>query len=288
MGSRLSGSPAHREPENPQEKGVTVGQEVEYAVEADGVARLTFNRQQAMNAYTSKMIGECTEAIERFGANDDARVLVITGAGRAFCSGGDVKSAAELDIAATRQLGHATVMREGFHRFARAVRRLDKPIVAQINGPAVAGGLVIALLCDIRVASDKAVLGDPSGSVGLLPDEGGAWLFPRVMGMEAAMRMTLLGEVYGATEALRLGLVGEVVPHESLEGHVADIARRLAARAPLAVRLGKRMMLRAEESTFEQALSDAELAVMITNDSADFREGVEAFADKRQPKFRGR
>ncbi|MDQ4119038.1 MAG: enoyl-CoA hydratase-related protein [Actinomycetota bacterium] len=252
------------------------------------VARITLNRPDRMNAYTSRMAEELTDAVTAFGRDDELRALVVTGAGRGFCSGGDVRSNTEIDIAHRRMLGHATVMREGFHRLVRAFAQLDKPVVAAINGPAVAGGLVLALLCDFRVASARATFGDPSGTVGLLPDEGGAWLFPRTMGLEAALRMTLLGERYDADRALQLGLVGDVVPHDELPEATAALARQLAERAPLSVRLAKRMMLRAMESSLEQALSDAELAVMITNDSADFAEGLSAFTERRTPRFEGR
>lgn len=262
--------------------------DIEYDQIEHGIAQLTLNRPDRLNAYTSRMIQECADAVRRYAADDDLRALIITGAGRGFCSGGDVKSQTELDIADERQLGHATVMREGFHPFARVMRALDKPVIAAINGPAVAGGLVLALLCDIRIASDRARFGDPSGSVGLLPDEGGAWLFPRVMGLEMGLRMSLLGESYDAETGRRLGLVSEVVPHDELVDRSLDLARRLAARAPLAVRLSKRMMLKAQESTFAQALDDAELAVMITNDSADFKEGVAAFVEGRTPRFEGK
>jgi 2-(1,2-epoxy-1,2-dihydrophenyl)acetyl-CoA isomerase len=267
---------------------MTSYEDIEYETVEPGIARLTLNRPDSMNAYTSQMIQECTHVVARYAADDDLRALVVTGAGRGFCSGGDVKSQTELDLAEERQLGHATVMREGFHPFARAMRQLDKPVVAAVNGPAVAGGLVIALLCDIRIAGESAKFGDPSGTVGLLPDEGGAWLFPRTMGLEMALRMTLLAETYDAATAKDLGLVSEVVPDKDLADRALELARRLAARAPLAVRLAKRMMLRAQESTLAQSLDDAELAVMITNDSADFREGVTAFVERRAPRFEGR
>jgi 2-(1,2-epoxy-1,2-dihydrophenyl)acetyl-CoA isomerase len=262
--------------------------DVEFVVVEPGVAKLTLNRPRALNAYTSKMIRECASAVGRYADDDSLRALVITGAGRGFCSGGDVRSTAELDFADEHQIGHAAVMRQGFHRFARAMRLLDKPVIAAINGPAVAGGLVLALLCDIRVASEQATFGDPSGNVGLLPDEGGAWLFPRTMGLEMALRMTLLGETFTATRARELNLVSEVVPHGDLERRCLELARALSVRAPLAVRLAKRMMVKAQESTLFQALDDAELAVMVTNDSADFKEGVAAFVEGRSPQFEGR
>lgn len=252
------------------------------------VTRISLNRPDHLNAYTSRMAEELADAVATFGRDDASRVLIITGAGRGFCSGGDVRSDAEIEIADRRMLGHAVVMREGFHHLARTFRQVDKPIIAEINGPAVAGGLVLALLCDIRVAGEEARFGDPSGTAGLLPDEGGAWLFPRTMGLEPALRMTLLGEIFDARRALELGLVGEVVPQGELSRRVADLAARLAARAPLAVRLAKRMMVRSQESTLEQSLLDAELAVMITNDSSDVAEGIRAFTERRIPEFEGR
>jgi enoyl-CoA hydratase/carnithine racemase len=259
--------------------------EIAYGLVEEHVAKLTINRPHARNAYTSASIRACTAAVEQFGRDDDAHVLIITGAGDAFCAGGDIKHP---ELGEGRQLGHAMIMRDGFHAFALAMRRLDKPVVAMINGPAMAGGLALALLCDIRIASDTARFGDPSGSVGLTPDEGGAWLFPRAMGLERAMRMTLLGETYDARTAERLGLVGEVVPPAQLEGRALAIARQLAARAPLAVRLAKRMMVQAQESTLAAALEHAELAVMVSNDSEDALEGMRAFAERRPPRFTGR
>lgn len=252
------------------------------------VTRIVLDRPERMNAYTSELCGELVDALAAFAGDDARRVLVLTGAGRAFCAGGDVGDAADLAKAHERQLGHAAVMREGMHAVARALWECDKPTIAAIDGPAVAGGLTLALLCDLRIASERARLGDPSGNVGLLPDEGGAWLFPRAMGLEAAMRMTLLGETYDAHRARELGLVGEVVEHERLEARSLELAGRLAARAPLAVRLAKDLMRRGLTSGFETALRDAQAAVMIANESADAREGVTAFLQKRPPSFEGR
>jgi 2-(1,2-epoxy-1,2-dihydrophenyl)acetyl-CoA isomerase len=174
------------------------------------------------------------------------------------------------------------------HAVVRRLAALDKPTIAMVNGPAVAGGLTLALACDLRIAADTAVLGDPSGTAGLLPDEGGAWLFPRAMGLDAALKMVLLGETYGAGQARALGLVTEVVPAAELRERTMQLAGALAARAPLAVRLAKRMMRRGLELTLDQSLGDAELAVLVTNDSDDAREGVEAFRGRRPPVFRGR
>jgi 2-(1,2-epoxy-1,2-dihydrophenyl)acetyl-CoA isomerase len=255
---------------------------------AGRVGWLTLDRPQALNAYTTVMCDEIVDVLHRFQADDATRVLVLTGEGRAFCAGGDVRNADEAEEAHRRQLGHAMVMREGMHRVARLLHGLDKPTIAMVNGVAVAGGLTLALLCDLRVAAASARLGDTSGRVGLLPDEGGAWLFPRVMGMEAALRMTLLGEVYDAEKARELGLVGEVVPDAQLREHTAALAARLAERAPLAVRVAKKLMLRAAGTSLDHALGDAEFAVDVVNDSADVTEGVAAFVEKRAPRFEGR
>ncbi len=187
-----------------------------------------------------------------------------------------------------KQMGHAQEMRAGMHRVIAALHRMDKPVVAMINGAAVAGGLTLALACDFRIAADTARLGDTAGKFGLLPDEGGAWFFPRLMGLDRALKMSLLHEVYPADEALKLGLVTEVVPAAQLTERTLAFAREIAARAPLAVRLAKNMMRKALDGSLENSLDDAALSVMISNPSADVREGVAAFFAKRPPKFEGR
>ena len=258
-----------------------------------GVMRITLNRPQAMNAYTWRMTQELQSAIAAYRDDDALKALLITGAGeRAFCTGGDISGTGG-DPEHGRwvreaPMGHGREMREGMQAVVLALRRLDKPSVAMVRGYAVAGGLALALACDIRVAAASAKLGDTSNKVGLLPDEGGAWLFPRVMGLDRALKMSLLHEIYDAPTAERLGLVTEVVPDAELEARALLICETLAAKAPLAVRLTKMMMLKALETGLESSMADAQMAVMISNPSQDVREGVAAFREKRVPKFEGR
>jgi 2-(1,2-epoxy-1,2-dihydrophenyl)acetyl-CoA isomerase len=255
------------------------------------VARITMNRPQAMNAYTFAMCGELQGAISAFRDDDELMVLILTGAGnRAFCTGGDIGGSdqAHRERVAAAPMGRGREMREGMQAVVLALAALDKPAVAMIRGFAVAGGLALALACDFRFAAQSARLGDTSNKVGLLPDEGGAWLFPRAMGLDRALKMTLMHEIYDAATAIDLGLVTEVVADADLEARTFAFCEALAGKAPLAVRLTKMMMSRANDITLAQSMTDAQLAVHIANPSDDVREGVAAFREKRAPKFSGR
>lgn len=258
---------------------------------APGVARITLNRPQAMNAYNHVMTEELQSAIATFRDDDDARCLILTGAGeRAFCTGGDISGSnpAQRAKVAAQPMGQGREMRDGMQAVVLALRRLDKPSLAVIRGYAVAGGLALAMACDLRLAGTSAKLGDTATKAGLLPDEGGAWLFPHAMGLDRALKMSLLNEIYDAHTAAGLGLVTEVVADADLDTRALALAQALAAKAPLAVRLTKMMMAKAMETSLEASLIDAQMAVMITNPSDDVREGITAFRDKRQPKFNGR
>ncbi|MGC8534810.1 MAG: enoyl-CoA hydratase/isomerase family protein [Rhizomicrobium sp.] len=265
------------------------GQTILYTAGSDHIGELVLNRPAALNAYTSRMCSELVDALDAYQRDDRLRCLIITGAGRAFCAGGDVRGGdEEHDDYLHRQLGYAVQMREGMHRVITALHRMDKPVIAMVNGHAVAGGLALALACDLRIAGADAKLGDTSGRFGLLPDEGGAWLFPRAMGLDRALKMSWLAEIYSAEEALALGLVTEVVPQNKLHDHTRELAAAIAARAPIATRLVKSMMRHGLDSTLERALNDAAMAVMIANPTADVQEGVRAFAEKREPRFQGK
>ena len=255
------------------------------------IRRITLNRPKFLNAYNHVLCHEVTEAVDEYMKTDALRCLIITGAGRGFCAGGDISGEEPMEERMARinvQIGRGVEMRDGMHRVILALARCDKPVIAMVNGPCVAGGLALALACDFRVASDKAKLGDTSGKFGLLPDEGGAWLFPRFMGMDKALKMTLLAEVYDAAEAERLGLVTEVVPHDRLEARTLEFARALAGQAPLAVKMAKHMMQRSVDISLERSLQDACMAVMIANPTKDVEEGRKAVHEKRKPVFQGR
>jgi enoyl-CoA hydratase/carnithine racemase len=256
-----------------------------------GVGRITLNRPEVMNAYDVTMDRELQTAVGAYRDDDDLRVLVVTGAGtRAFCTGGDISGGnpEHARKVAAQPMGRGREMRDGMQAVVVALRTLDKPSVAMIRGYAVAGGLALAMACDFRFAGASARLGDTSGKVGLLPDEGGAWLFPRAMGLDKALRMTLLSEIYDAPKAAQLGLVTEVVDDDALEEATLGFAEALATRAPLAVRLTKMMMARSAGLSLEESIADAQMAVMIANPSHDVREGLNAFREKRAPKFEGR
>jgi 2-(1,2-epoxy-1,2-dihydrophenyl)acetyl-CoA isomerase len=252
------------------------------------IALVTLNRPKYLNAYTNPLCEELVKALHHYTEDDELRCLVLTGSGRGFCSGGDVSGEGDGPSYRNKQMGQAQEMRAGMHQVIKALHRMDKPVIAMVNGPAVAGGLALALACDFRIAAEGAKLGDTSGRFGLLPDEGGAWLFPRAMGLDRALKMSMLHEVYPAGEALKLGLVTEVVADAKLKDHTFAFARAIAARAPLAVRLAKNMMRKGLDTSLENSLDDAALSVMVSNVSEDVREGLRAFREKRTPEFKGR
>ncbi len=253
------------------------------------IATITLNRPEKLNAYSEAMVQSMLKAVDDARNGNDVRVLVVTGAGRGFCSGGDISPDFQYPARFRGQRMESLLeMRENFHQLVYSLRRFDKPSIAAVNGPAVAGGLTLALCCDFRIASDRARLGDTSLRFALIPDEGGAYLFPMYMGLEHALKMSLLSEVYDAQEALRLGLVTEVVPHDQLMVRTRELAARLAAGPPLALRVTKRMMYKQMTMDLENALEDAALGTIITNYSEDAREGVQAFHEKRPPRFQGK
>src|SRR5271163_3525088 len=177
------------------------------------VAVLTLNRPAKLNAYSEKMVHELLAAFADARDDDAIRAVILTGAGRGFCSGGDIGRDFQYPA---RYRGHKLEsmleMRENMHVLIRFLQHFDKPVIAAINGAAVAGGLTLALACDFRIAAESARLGDTSLKFALIPDEGGAYFFPRALRMDQALKMSLLSEIYPARKALDLGLVTEVVP----------------------------------------------------------------------------
>lgn len=263
-------------------------EQILYAKE-NQTATITLNRPAKLNAYSELMVHEIIAALADARDDDNTRALIITGAGRGFCSGGDISTDFQYP---SRYRGHRLEamleMRENMHQLVTLLRRFDKPTVAAINGPAVAGGLTLALCCDFRIAAQSARLGDTSLRFALVPDEGGAYLFPQFMGLEKALKMSLFSEVYSADEAKGLGLVTEVVPDAELTATARQWAERLAAGPPIAIRVTKRMMYKQQTMSLDNALEDAAMAVMLTNYCDDVKEGTAAFHEKRKPRFQGR
>jgi 2-(1,2-epoxy-1,2-dihydrophenyl)acetyl-CoA isomerase len=262
--------------------------EILYAKEKR-VATLTLNRPAKLNAYSEVMVHELLAALADARDDDEVRAVIITGAGRGFCSGGDISRDFQYPA---RYRGHRMEslleMRENMHQLVTFLRRFDKPVIAAINGPAVAGGLTLALCCDFRIAAESARLGDTSLKFALIPDEGGAYLFPKYLGLERALRMSLFSEVYPARQAKELGLVTEVVPDAELMATARAWAEKLADGPPIAIRITKRMMYKQQTMALENALEDAALGTMVTNYCEDVKEGIAAFHEKRKPKFQGR
>jgi enoyl-CoA hydratase/carnithine racemase len=180
------------------------------------------------------------------------------------------------------------MMREGIHRLLLRLSKFDKPSIASINGAAVAGGLSIALCCDFRIASDKAKLGDGILRFGMMSDAGGPWFLPRIVGLQKAIELILLGEVLDAMEAQRIGLVGKVVPHEELKSITQELAIRLTEAAPIALRMNKNCIYRELDMDLASALEDQGIAGEIVHRTEDAEEGLSAFREKRAPVYKGK
>jgi len=253
--------------------------------EADGVVTLTLHRPEKLNALTLRMGEELCAALESLGQRPGARVLVVTGAGRAFSAGGDLAAMTEL-------AGDPFAVDRGVRVYcdvARRLRELPLPVVAKVNGDAFGGALGMIMACDLRVARDDARFGFAFTRVGLsAADAGVSYFLPRLCGVAKAAELLLLGEVIGAREAERIGLIHRAVPGDELDRAAAELARRLAAGPPIALRATKRALydgLGRDMATDFQC--EAYLQALCFQ-SEDHREGLRAFRDRRPPVFRGR
>ena len=251
------------------------------------VATLTLNRPERLNAIGADMRNQLLAALERAEADPAVRVVMITGAGRAFCSGGDVKEMNERRAAGatTRRDPEVTPIRD---RILLKLQSTPKPVIAAVNGHAAGAGMNLALGCDLRIASDKAAFGQVFVKRGLHPDWGGTYFLPRLLGMAKAMELILFGELVPADEALRLGLVNRVVPEADFAQEARDWAERLAEGPPISMRLAKRGVYRNQLTDLASALEYETYAQQIVWNSEDAGEGIRAFVEKRPPAFQGR
>ncbi|HET7028188.1 MAG TPA: enoyl-CoA hydratase-related protein [Candidatus Limnocylindrales bacterium] len=248
----------------------------------DAVATITLDRPAALNALTIPMKRELLAALRSVDRDRAVRAVILTGAGRAFCAGQDLRERMEPDAPS---LGEE--LRERYNAIARAMRSLSKPIVGAINGVAAGAGASLAFGCDIRIAAEGVTFVLAFGRLGLIPDTGATWLLPRLVGPSRAVALALLNDPIDATEAERLGIVLKVVPLTSLLDEARAVARRLAESAPIGVAFTKRAMNASFDRDFDAAL-DFEAALQdLAGASADHREGLAAFLAKRAPTFSG-
>lgn len=251
---------------------------------SDGVATLTLNRPDAMNALDNTMAKELKDALKAVAKDAETRALLLTGAGRAFCSGQDLK--AVTGEGAPPTLGDH--LRKTWNPIVTAVYELEKPTVCALNGVAAGAGASLALACDLRVASEKASMMIVFSKVGLVPDSGATWMLPRLVGTAKALEMAYLAEPVAADEALRLGLVNRVVPPDDLDKEAGELARRLASGPTKAYGWTKRAMDRAWGTTLTDALEHEAHLQTAAGRTEDYEEGLNAFGEKRAPEFRGR
>lgn len=262
----------------------------------DHIATIAMNFPERLNAMNSRMMHELCDAVEVVKADSEIRVVILTGTGRAFCAGGDIKEMGEgiqrqqSGGQSFRMLGRAVNYRQGStHRFCLALMSLEKPVIAAVNGPAVGGGCSIALFCDIRIASDAARFAEYYARRGLLDDEGGIYLLPQVVGMGWACELLFTADDIDAAQAERIGLVNRVVPHDQLMDEARRLATRIARMPPLAVQMSKRALYwKQRVPEFEQALHYYTSTADVLKLTEDHKEGVESFLEKREPNYKGR
>ena len=249
----------------------------------DGVVTITLNRRERKNAVNGQMWDELLATFREISECATDRVVVLTGAGGDFCSGADLATGGQRG-----QPPHALSMMRHVGDVCLALYRLPQPTIAKVRGVAVGAGMNMALLCDLLVADESARFSEIFARRGLSIDFGGSWVLPRRLGMHRAKELALLADIIGARHAETLGLVNRVVAAEELDDFVADWARRLAAGPPIALAQTKRLLNNSVGITLEQALDDESTAQSVNLATADTREAMQAFVDKRAPTFVGR
>jgi 2-(1,2-epoxy-1,2-dihydrophenyl)acetyl-CoA isomerase len=250
----------------------------------DGVFTITLNRPDRLNAFADDMRARLRDALDQAAADPGTRVLVIVGAGRGFCAGGDIGHMVDLRGDENGAAGFQALLDAGRDVIGR-LAALPVPTIAAVNGVAAGAGMNLALACDLRVASDRASFGQTFARIGLQPDWGGTYHLPRLAGTAKALELAWLSDVIDAAEALRIGLVNRVVPHDAFEAAVAELAARLAAAPVNAVRAIKRTMRAGEGASLEACFAAENDAQMTCWASPDVTEGLRAFVERRSAAF---
>ncbi|TAK65438.1 MAG: enoyl-CoA hydratase [Bacteroidetes bacterium] len=246
----------------------------------DGFATIQFNRPDVLNAINMKLMEELVDALETLDKDDDVRAVVITGNEKAFAAGADIKEMA--DASAIEML-----LRDQFARWDR-IRKIKKPLIAAVSGFALGGGCELAMTCDITIASETAKFGQPEINIGVIPGAGGTQRLTRAVGKYKAMEMVLTGAMLTADEAQRWGLVNKIYPVETYLREAQELAKAIASKPPVAVRLAKEAVLKSFDTTIEGGLEFERKNFYLLFSSEDQKEGMTAFVEKRKPEWKGK
>ena len=245
---------------------------------------ITLNRPEKKNAFDSQMIDEWVAALEDAEKNDDVHVIVVTGSGNAFCAGGDVGGMKQDQ----KPLDNKNKLWKNIHRIPLALKKIDKPVIAAINGPAVGAGLDMALMCDIRTMIDESKVSEGYVKVGLVPGDGGAFFLPPIVGEAKAFELLWTGNFINSKEALSLGMVNHVYTKEEFMKKTMDLAEQIASGPQIAIRMTKRAVRYSRTMELEPALDLISSHYAIIKETEDHKEGVTAFKEKRKAKFTGK
>ena len=248
------------------------------------IAILTLNRPDRRNAFNTEMIDLWAEALAECHRRQDIRVVIVTGAGSAFCAGGDIEEMRQrLDSPPLSQKRFL----ERIHRIPLTLAAMDKPVIAAVNGSATGAGMDMALMCDIRFASLNARFAEPYVRMGLVPGDGGAYFLPRIVGVAKALELLWTGDFIDAYEAERLGIVNRVLPENELLSYTREFAERLARGPEVAIRLIKRAVYQSLDLDLRTSLDLISSHMAVVTATSDHHEAVQAFLEKRQPRFEG-
>ena len=250
--------------------------------QANGVARITLNRPDRLNSFTAAMHAELRDALTNLG---EARVVVLTGAGRGFCAGQDLNDRA---VAPGEAVDLGETVEDSWNPLVRTLTSLPQPVIARVNGVAAGAGANIALACDIVVAAKSAKFIQSFSAIGLIPDSGGTWVLPRLVGQARALGLALTGEPIAAEKAAEWGLIWKAVDDDTLDAEVDAIAAKLAALPPLGLAAIKDMIRSSWQYSLDEELGRQAGAMRRLGFTQDYREGVAAFLDKRPAKFTGK
>jgi enoyl-CoA hydratase len=252
----------------------------------DNVGRITINRPDQLNAISRRTLEEMEHALKEFRNDQTIRVIILTGAGeKAFCAGADLKGG--IFTPETDSVRGARLARMG-QEFTEMIEKYEKPVIAAVNGLALGGGCEIALACDIVVASENAQFGQPEINIGLIPGWGGTQRLPRLIGRNRAKELIFTGDRLTAKQAEQIGMVSRVVPLNRLQETVLELARKMASKSPVMLKLAKQAINRGIEMDLSSGLAEEVKAFRVCFTTQDFKEGLTAFLGKRQPKFEGK